>query len=94
MAASTSGNEGSVSESLSSESTAGTSSESLSVLRCPRPSELARKRKIQRNPPPSGKRRARGHGTFDPKSVSPAQRVSEYPGESLSISNKKLFCNA
>ena len=97
MAASTSGNEGSVSESLSSESTAGTSSESpslLSVLRCPRPSELARKRKIQRNPPPSGKRRVRGHGTFDPKSVSPAQRVSEYPGESLSISNKKLFCNA
>ena len=68
----------------------------LSVLRCPKPSELSRKRKTQKNPPPPlGKCRAtRGHGTFDPKSVSPVQRVQEYPGESLSVSNKKVFCNA
>ena len=78
------------------ESTAGTSSESSMPslhLRCPRLSELCRRRAIQRNPP-SGKRRARGHGAFDPKSVGPAQRVREFPGESLSVSNKRLFCNA
>ncbi len=79
------------------ECTAGTSAASniLSLLRCPRPLELSRKRNIQQNPkPPSGKRRSCGHRTFDPKSVSPAQRVCEYPGESLSVSNNTLFCQA
>ena len=82
--------------SVDSESTAGSTSSSslLSFLRCPKPSELTRKRKTQQNPPPLGKRRARGHGAFDPKSVSPAIRVREYPGESLSVSNQKVFCNA
>ena len=61
----------------------------LEKLRCPKPSELARKTKVQQNSSPKGKRRARGHGTFDPKSVTPAQRVKEFPEESLCISNKK-----
>ena len=41
-----------------------------------------------------GKRRARGHGTFDPKGVTPSKRVKEYPDECLIVSNKQLFCKA
>ena len=63
-------------------------------LRQPAPSDFARKRRVQQNPPPVGKRRARGHGAFDPKSVCPSQRVREFPNEDLTVSNKKLFCNA
>ena len=58
--------------SVNSESTAGSTASSslLSFLRCPKPSELTRKQKTQQNPPLLGKRRARGHGVFDLKSVS------------------------
>ena len=35
--------------------------------------------------PPSEKRRAQGHGTFDPKRIGPVQDVREYPGESVCI---------
>ena len=66
----------------------------LQRLRCPKSSELARKRKIDRNPPPSGKRRSRGQGKHDPKSVSPNQRVQQFPNEHLRVSNKRLFCTA
>ena len=34
----------------------------LPHLRAPRPSDLARKRAVHRNPPPTGKRRSRGRG--------------------------------
>ena len=33
-------------------------------------------------------------GFSDPKSVMPAQRVKEHPGEALCVSNAKLFCCA
>jgi hypothetical protein len=62
------------------------------ILKCPKNSEIARKRKVLLNPPPKGKRRSRGHGTFDPKSVTPMQRVKEFSDENLCVSNKKLFC--
>ena len=68
----------------------------LSKLRCPRTSELTRKRKVVRNYPP-GKRRSSTssvRGASDPKSVTPSQRVTEFPNENLSVSNGKLFCLA
>ena len=65
----------------------------LSILHRPTSSELSRKRKVDRNPPPKGKKRSRGTAsTNDPKSVTPSQRVRQYTGENLSVSNKKLFC--
>ncbi len=60
--------------------TAGSSSSSgsavasiLNRLKCPRPLDLARKRKIA-NPPPTGKHTCHGHGgiLLDPKNVNPA----------------------
>lgn len=66
-------------------------------LRWARPSDLTRKRKIDTNvKPPHGKRRScsSGRGSSDPKSVSPKQRAAEFPNESLSESNGKLFCLA
>ncbi len=68
----------------------------LDKLRCPRASELTRKRKVARNYPP-GKRRSSNssaRGAADPKSVTPHQRVTEFPDEKLSVSNGKLFCLA
>ncbi len=57
------------------ECTTGTSAASnvLSILRCSRSSELSGNGKVQQNPP-LGKCRSHGHGAFDLKSVSPAQR--------------------
>ena len=66
----------------------------LLSLRQPTSSDFARTRQVLRNPPPVGKRRARGHGAFDPISVTPSQRVKEFLNESLTVSNKWLFCNA
>ena len=45
----------------------------LDRLKSPRPSDLARKRKIGTNPPPKGKRTCRGQGTnaTEPKGVTP-----------------------
>ena len=72
-------------------STAGSSV--LSVLWSPNLSEWCWKWKIP--PPPWGKHQpTRGHGAFNQKSISPLHRVKEYPGECLSVSNKKLFHNA
>ena len=68
----------------------------LSVLRCPKSSDLARKRSVDRNPP-NGKKRSRlsrGDGASEPKSVNPHDRVKEFPNQSLTVSNKKLFCLA
>ena len=64
----------------------------LSTLHCPTASELARKRKV--NKPPTGQKRSKGRTVGDPKSVSPNQRVREYPNESLKVSSNSLFCDA
>ena len=67
----------------------------LHRLRAPKPSEFSRKRVINRNPPPKGKRRARGSVlASDPKSVSALQRVHEFENEQLTVSSGKLFCSA
>ena len=69
----------------------------LDVLRPPTPSELTSKRKVDSNPPPKGKRRARGEGSTEPKTVSPRQRIDEFPDERLTVTGKggsRLFCNA
>jgi len=47
----------------------------LDHLKLPQPSDLARKRKIDVNHPPIGKKTGRGCTTNDPKSVLPAERV-------------------
>ena len=65
----------------------------LSKLRAPLPSDLARKRKVQSNPP-TGVKRGKGAVAADPKGVTPADRVRAYPNEPFSVSNKKLFCSA
>ena len=66
----------------------------LDVLRCPPASHLARRRKLN-TLPPSGRKRSRGSITATcPKSVTPRDRVKEYPGERLLVSNNKLFCQA
>ena len=59
----------------------------LDVLRCPQRSELTRKRAVGCNPAqPSAKRKSSsGRGAFDPKSIKPSQRVSEFPRESFSV---------
>ena len=56
---------------------------------------LTRKRKVDCNAPPKGKRRARGEGSSEPKTVSPRERVREFPDECLTVTGKgawKLFC--
>ena len=57
----------------------------LDVLKAPTCTELTRKRKIDCNPPPKGKRRARGEGSSEPKTVSPHQRVDQFPDQSLAV---------
>lgn len=47
----------------------------LSHLHRPISSELSRKRKVDRNPPPKGKKQSRGASATDPKSVTLSQRV-------------------
>ena len=67
-----------------------------SLLSRLKPSDLSRKRSVDRLPPtpPKGKRRARRTQLNEPKSITPTQRVSEFPGEFFCVSNKKLFCGA
>lgn len=66
----------------------------LSVLRAPKLSDLARKRRVASNPPHDGKRHKSPSCASDPKSVTPAMRVKNYPGECLVVSGGKLFCNS
>lgn len=80
-----------------SESESSTYPSLLDKLRAPQPSDLGRKRRIHTNPPPAGKKRSvygTSAGKHDPKSVSPAQRVKEFPDEHLTVSAGKLFCSA
>ena len=67
----------------------------LDRLKNPSQADIARLRKIKTNdPPPRGKRRCRGALASDPKGVSPAQRVKEFPVEPLTVSRGNLFCSA
>ncbi len=72
-----------------------TSSKSiLEVLKTPQASDLTRKRKVDCNPP-VGRKRSRGQGSSEPKSVTPKDRVNDFPGECLTVSgNGRLFCGA
>ena len=45
----------------------------LDALKPPALSDLTRKRKVNCNPPPEGKRRARGEGSSEPKNVTATQ---------------------
>jgi len=64
-------------------------------LKCPRPSELSRNRKVHCNPPPpKGKKRSSGvRGLNDPH-VPPSKTLSEFPNEQLVVSAGRLFCRA
>ena len=65
----------------------------LYKLRPPTASDLSRKRKVHSNPPPpAGKKRSSGTSRkFDPVSVSPSHRASEFPNEELVESGGKLL---
>ena len=67
----------------------------LERLHAPTVSELSRKRKIDANPPPVGKKcSTQMLRKFDPQSVRPLQWANEFPGEQLVESAGKLFCRA
>ena len=53
-----------------------------------------RKRKVKVHPPVGKKRRTKAKTDSDLKSVSPAQRVREFPEQLFTVSNDKLFCSA
>ena len=64
-------------------------------LKAPKASELARKRKVQSNPPVCMKRSKKGRNfAFAPKSITPYDRVKEHPGETLTVTTGTLFCSA
>ena len=65
----------------------------LDRLRAPTQSDLGRKRKILANSiPPVGKKRSVSQERkFDPHTVQPAQRVSEFPGEQLCVCWKAVL---
>ncbi len=80
--------------SSSSVSTSAPSARSyLDVLQAPTLSDLTRKRRVNCNPP-VGRNKSRGQGSSEPKSLSPRDRVTEFPEEGLTVSNGKLFCSA
>ena len=68
----------------------------LDVLKSPPASTLARKRAVRSNPPPVGAKKSRGVALkSDPKSVSPSDRVKDFPNECLKVNfSKQLFCDA
>ena len=69
----------------------------LDRLKVPTQSDLARKRKIERPKTPTAqpkKRKSSVSNQTDPKSVSPAQRVKDFPNECLDVRDGKLFCVA
>ena len=47
---------------------------------------------MQCNRPPVGKKRSFAATGSNPKTVKPAERVREFPGEHLTVSGGKLFC--
>lgn len=65
----------------------------LSRLRNPTISDLARKRKIPRNPP-KGVKKGTGKVASEPQKVQPSTRLKEFPDQHLSVDGGKLFCTA
>ena len=53
-------------------------------------SDLMRKRKVDCNPPPKAKRRARGEGSSELKTVSARERVKQFPDECLTVTGREL----
>ena len=66
----------------------------LNVLKAPRQSDLARKRKVVVNAQFKGKRPASGRSSKATVKIKPDQRIREYCDEHLTVSNGKLFCEA
>ena len=70
----------------------------LERLKSPKPSELSRKRKVEcLNRPATYKKHSHQAGAVnptDPKNISPATRVKEFPDECLTVRSNKLFCSA
>ena len=69
----------------------------LDRLKCPEASVYARKQQVKTNPPIGVKRSQRSSllsHTYTPKSITPAQRVKEFPNEDLTVSGSRLFCTA
>ena len=66
----------------------------LSLLRAPKASDLARKRKIASNPP-SGKKKSKGPVASEPSNVDARDRLKQFPDELFKVaSGNKLFCKA
>ena len=89
--------EGSDEELETSETSSSTAVSLLSCLKAPKKSELSRKRKIFTNPSRhscDGPRKKRPSCSSNPKTVTPAQRVREFPNECFTVSAKVLFCEA
>ena len=59
----------------------------LDRLKSPTLSDLARKQKLGSNPanPPKGMKRGKGAVSHEPQSVTPSQRMREFPSENLSM---------
>ena len=76
----------------------GSSSSTRSVfdaLKAPALSDLTRKMSVHCNPPP--KRRARGEGSSEPKSITASQRVKEFLKECLEVTgagNQSYFARS
>ena len=68
----------------------------LDKLKAPTKSDLARKRKVEKPKPTAEakKRKSTVPNQTDPKTVTPAQRIRDFPNECLEIKNNKLFCVA
>ena len=87
-------NTGEESNSIASCSTSATTLNFLDKLRAPKYSKICRKRKVHTNPPPVGKKRSVCVGKYDPRSVKPSQRASEFPSECVVDLVGKLFRKA
>ena len=67
----------------------------LDRLKSPKASDLARKRRVQSNPPVGMERSKKGkNSALAPKSITPYDRVKEHPGEPLTVTTGALFCSA
>ena len=64
----------------------------LGKLQAPKSSDIARKRKLKTNPAIPSKHGCRypAKTIHNPKSVTPSQRVSQYPEEPLTVTSGKL----
>ena len=82
-------------DTTTSEASSSTAVSLLDRLKAPKKSDLTRKRKTFANPQRApGTRKKRPSCSSNPKSVTPAQRVREFPNECFSVSARKLFCDA